>query len=177
MTSFAAEYEARCNAWSDIHAHLPRIYTETVAYTEPQIVELGVRSGNSTATFLAAVEKVGGHLWSVDPAVPAVPAEWHQSEMWTFIHGDDLIVDGRIPDGVDVLFIDTTHAYRQTAAEIAVYVPKVRSGGVILFHDTELAHPESEPDCEPFPVMRAIEDAGLICEYVAGCNGLGVVRR
>jgi hypothetical protein len=70
MTSFAAEYEQRCREWSDIVDHLPRLYDEVTRYREPQIIELGVRSGNSTAAFLAAVEKVGGHLWSVDPMVP-----------------------------------------------------------------------------------------------------------
>jgi hypothetical protein len=78
---------------------------------------------------------------------------------------------------VDVLFIDTTHAYAQTSLEIELYLPKVRPGGVVLMHDVELEHPELAPGDAAFPVRRAIEDAGLSYELVSGCNGLAVIRR
>ena len=40
------------------------------------------------------------------------------------------------PDGYfDCVFIDTTHTYEQTKAEIIAWEPKVRKGGLLTGHD------------------------------------------
>jgi hypothetical protein len=111
--NFHDEYLQRCSEWSDIVDHLPRLHAETARYTAPQVVELGVRSGNSTCAFLAAVETVGGLVWSVDPERAHVPPHWFDSDLWTFVQADDLKVVDEAPP-CDVLFIDTTHGYQQT---------------------------------------------------------------
>lgn len=172
-----AEYDMRRWMPSDIVQHLPRLYDEA-ARGDTVVVELGVRSGNSTAAFLAAVERHGGHVWSVDVDRPRVP--WHGHPQWTFTLGDDIAVADRLPD-CDVLFIDTSHHYGHTLAELDVYVPKVRAGGVVLLHDVELERPDGAPPDDPaFPVRAAVDDYvakhGLTVEYVAGCYGLGVIR-
>lgn len=163
---------------SDIVAHLQQLHDEVAAIPEAVVVELGVRSGNSTAAFLAAAEHNGGHVWSVDVNRPRVP--WHDHPHWTFIQGDDLDVADRLPD-CDVLFIDTSHHYRHTLAELALYMPKVKAGGVALFHDTELERPEGALIMDPpFPVRTALDEYcaghGLTVDYVPGCYGLGVIR-
>lgn len=174
----AGEYRARVAMWSDIQQHLPRLHAEA-SIPDAQIIDLGVRAGNSTAAFLAAVEKHGGHVYSVDVNTP--PSPFHGHPQWTFIAGDDLIVADQLPDQVDIVFIDTSHDYVQTCAELEVYVPKVRAGGVVLLHDTELEHPDASPVSDPsFPVRVAVDeyctDNGLTAEFVTGCNGLGVIR-
>jgi len=178
--TFADEFDLRRFEWSDIVDHMPRLRAEVERYTAPQVVELGVRSGNSTCAFLAGVETVGGHVWSCDVSPPRVPPHWFASPLWTFTQGDDLLLVEQAPP-CDVLFVDTTHAYAQTIGELVAYVPLVRPGGVILCHDTELERPELAPNDEPFPVRRAIE---AFCdgfgidgvEWVEGCNGLAVIR-
>ena len=179
---FWFEYEARCGHGSDISDHLPRLFAEVDRWEDPVVLELGVRSGNSTAAFLAAVEKNGGHVWSVDVSRPRVPMEWFESDIWTFIEGDDLGVADLLPQTVDVLFIDTSHAYRQTLLELELYAPRVRPGGVILLHDTELEFPEAgDAGDPPFPVAVAIREWATnravppMIEWVSGCYGLAVV--
>jgi len=172
------EYRMRCDLPTDIQQHLPRLHAEA-AIGNAQIIELGVRSGNSTAAFLAAVEEHGGHVWSNDLHPPPVP--WVGHPQWTFIAGDDLEIADQLPDDVDIVFIDTSHYFQQTAAELELYVPKVRPGGVLLLHDTELRHPEGRPWDDPdFPVRLAVDlycaEHDLTPEYVAGCYGLGVIR-
>ena len=174
----AGEYRARLVMWSDIQQHLPQLNAEA-STGDCVVIELGVRSGNSTAAFLAAVEQHGGHVWSVDIHPPPVP--WTGHPQWTFIAGDDLDVADQLPDMVDVVFIDTSHDYVQTCAELEVYVPKVRPGGVVLLHDVELEHPDASPaDDPPFPVRVAVtefcDEHGLTPEFVSGCYGLGVIR-
>jgi predicted O-methyltransferase YrrM len=171
------EYQMRCWMASDIVQHLPQLHSEA-STGDAVIIELGVRSGNSTAAFLAAVEKHGGHVYSVDLDRPPVP--WHGHEQWTFMQGSDLDLVGDLPE-CDVLFIDTSHTYGQTWAELETFVPKVKPGGVVLLHDTELECPaDSPPTDPPFPVKAAVDEYcvvnGLTPEYVAGCYGLGVIR-
>lgn len=176
----ATDYEMRCRESSDIADHLPRLYTEA-AIGNAQVIELGVRSGNSTAAFLAAVIKHGGHVWSVDIHNPQVPPEWFGFEQWSFILGDDLANEHLLPWDVDVLFIDTSHHYNQTLLELGTFGPHLRPGGVILLHDTELECPYDAPAGDPpFPVRQAVVDYcethGFDYELVEGCNGLGVIR-
>jgi cephalosporin hydroxylase len=45
------------------------------------------------------------------------------------------VPDGEIPASIDLLFIDTSHLYDHTMAELKRYAPRVRPGGWIVFHD------------------------------------------
>jgi predicted O-methyltransferase YrrM len=173
-----SEYDRRCVEPSDIFAHLPRLYAEA-SRPEVKVIELGVRSGNSTAAFLLAAQENDGFVWSVDVHPPQVP--WFGTECWQFVQGDDLWLHDQLPNDVDVVFIDTSHHYGQTQAELELYVPKVRPGGVVLLHDTELKHPENRPYTDPpYPVRVAVQeycvDHDLAPLFVPGCNGLGVIQ-
>ena len=149
-----AEYERLRQTPSDIYQHLPFFVTEVLRLEAKTVIELGTRSGVSTVAWLYALEQTGGHLWSVD-IDPAPPLD---AEHWTFLRGNDLSPDivSQLPEA-DIVFIDTSHAFDQTLAELNVYQHKVRPGGVILLHDTELARPEGVRG-RPFPVKRAIEE-------------------
>lgn len=177
--TFQAEYEARCLENSDIKDHLPFLFEQAAG---KQVIELGVRGGNSTAAFLAAVEKHGGHVWSVDIEWPHVPETWGDSDLWEFILGDDLTVDWLLPNEVDIVFVDTSHTFAQTFQELDTYAPKLRPGGVFLLHDVELERPDASPhDDPPYPVKAAVEQwsfaYGWAVEYRTGCWGLAVIHK
>jgi cephalosporin hydroxylase len=171
-------YAQRCATWSDIQHHLRYIHDTVVEQNAQTVVELGIRSGNSTAAFMAAVQKTGGHLWSVDVATPSWPLEFYGRDFATLIIGDDLAVADRLPDQIDVLFIDTSHHYEQTLAELNLYGPKAT---MILLHDTELEDPYMRPPTDPlFPLRTAIDDwcakTGRQWTNRTGCYGLGVIE-
>jgi predicted O-methyltransferase YrrM len=156
----ADDYAARLAVWSDIQDHMPRLHETASRYPEARVLELGVRSGNSTSAFLAAAAQVGGHVWSVDIAAPVVPGHWHRSPLWTLTVADDMTLTPRelLPHGlVDVLFIDTSHDYAHTLAELHRYVPAVAPGGTVLLHDTRLRAPPEAPPQDPYPVARALD--------------------
>ena len=175
-------YDDRCARPSDIVQHLPRLYSEA-SRPGVRVLELGVRSGNSTAAFLAAADQHGGRVVSVDINTPTVPPEFWQCGLWRFVKGDDLTLTGLVDEPVDVLFIDTSHHYGQTLAELRRFHTEVALDGCIILHDTELKNPEGAPASDPdFPVAAAIEDfvaefAEWDAEFVAGCYGLAVLRR
>lgn len=177
------DYELRCTVGSDIVGHLPYLHGRA-AQRGVCALELGVRSGESTAALLAAAEAHGGHLWSVDIEHPNVPEHWWGNPSWTFIEGDDLdhLVSDRCPTKLDLLFIDTSHRYRHTRDELTLYGERVRSGGVILLHDTDLeVAPGSVADEDRgYPVRRAVEDwcrpRFLKPDFREGWHGLGVIE-
>lgn len=138
-------YYSRLQPWSDIQTQMPILLEIASGYPEVKILELGVRSCKSTAAFMLAAERTGGHVWSVDVNPPEAPEECWEP-FWTFTLGNDLEVPLEDLPRPDVLFIDTDHTFDQTVAELRRFVPLVAEGGVVLMHDTLLTwdHPEYE---------------------------------
>ena len=164
---------------SDIAAHFPTMAALVAEHDVRAVLELGVREGHSTACWLYHVAG-RGQVWGVD-------LEWLLPPRARLnpIVGNDMDPDvfAQTPDRVDLLFIDSSHAYDHTVQELAMYGAKVKPGGVIVLHDTENEHPEvTNPaiaDQEPFPVRRAAQEyaAAKGFKYVehAGSYGLGVI--
>lgn len=170
-------YEKACTTPSDIYEHLP-LFVELCRLLDAKtVIELGTRGGVSTVGWLYGLELTDGHLWSVD----IDPAPEFSHERWTFIQGNDLDRDvfNALPDNADVVFIDTSHEYEQTCAELRVYRWKVRTGGRIVLHDTELAHPYGLPIRPRYPVKAAVEEfcaeEALTWHNYPNCFGLGVI--
>jgi predicted O-methyltransferase YrrM len=135
-------YRERLAIWSDIQDHLEYLHDAVLAYEEPVVIELGVRSGNSTAALLSACEETGGRLWSADINPPTVPSEFFAGP-WELAMGDSVspaVLDW-MPEQCDVLFVDTSHTVEQTLAELNAYMPRVKPGGIALFHDTQWEYP------------------------------------
>lgn len=176
-TSVDDIYWQRATTPSDIVEHLEYLYNTVVNSHAQVVVELGVRSGNSTAALLAAVELTGGHLYSVDIGFPDWPLEFYRSKHSTLIIADDLKVADQMPDDIDILFIDTSHHYEQTLAELRLYGPRATT---ILLHDTELEHPYQAPPSDPsYPVKAAVEawcvETGRVWSNRQNCWGLGTI--
>jgi predicted O-methyltransferase YrrM len=179
MSPLAELHATNCATPSDINEHLPTL--ATIATHADHVVELGARSGLSTAAWLVGLAKSGGRLTSVDIS-PAPDIGTHDN--WRHIQGDDTdpAVMAQV-DGCDVLFIDTSHAYEHTLWELRNWSAKVRPGGIIVCHDTELQRPwdppcpETDPD---FPVATAIKEFCAERGYKwinrPGCWGLGIIE-
>jgi cephalosporin hydroxylase len=171
-----SQYVRACATPSDIYEHLPTFVGLVEELEATTVIELGTRGGVSTVAWLYGLEKTDGHLWSVD----IDPAPEFEHGRWTFIQGNDLDpqIVGQLPLA-DIVFIDTSHHYEQTVAELNVYRWKVRPGGKIVLHDTELARPEGAPPRPRYPVRTAVEefcsDEGLAWMNYPNCWGLGIV--
>jgi cephalosporin hydroxylase len=136
---------------SDIQSMIKPMYDLTCEIKPTVIVELGVRWGNSTVSWLAYCytvgESAGARLYSVDTE------DCHVAKMiigalglinkWYFTQMNDIDYVKTCTWGmnrgnkcIDLLFIDTDHTYELTRKELELYSPYVRKGGVILFHDS-----------------------------------------
>lgn len=177
--SLTAEYERLCQTPSDIYLHLPRMAALVDELQAQHVIELGTRTGVSTVAWLHALEKTGGRLTSVDiDERPPIGLHPH----WTFIQGDDCdpaVIEMLEP--ADIVFIDTSHHYRHTVRELAIYRWLVKPGGVICCHDTELPIPEGAPPGDPlYPVKRAVQEFvaenGFDWFNIPECWGFAVIK-
>jgi predicted O-methyltransferase YrrM len=125
---------------NDISHHLLTMSLIVHEFGVKNIVELGTRSGNSTLALLEAAHANRGRVVSVDiedckearARVKAAGLEEH----WSFIVGDDLKLDQKLlPDPIELLFIDTSHLYAHTLAELNRFGRGMREGSWILLHD------------------------------------------
>ena len=164
-------YQQHLATPSDIQHHLPLLFS----LAKGNVLELGTRGGVSTAALLAGVERQGGTVWSIDidPACADV-AKGHRQ--WIFTQGDSrdekltaLMAKEKIQ--IDLLLIDTFHAFEVTQAELALWHTLIRPGGTICMHDTET-----------FPgVRRAAQEfaarMGWPITFVLPCHGMAVITR
>lgn len=184
MTFDIAEYDHRLTGfWSDIQGHMPFLKETAESYDRPVIIELGVRSGQSTSALLAGIAGNGGELWSCDIDQPSVPEHWRDLPEWHLLVADDLSPEAQawLPAQCDVLFIDTSHTVEQTLGELRAYVPRVKPGGIVLLHDTEWAPQGDEQLAEPGgPVAEALNtycaETGRSWVNRAGSYGMGVLK-
>ena len=160
-------------SWYQIYRHIevtdwliPWFFALGAHTNGGKVGEIGMRGGSSTVAFLMGVSKVNGHLWSMDiePCGDAIRnieafgfSPWH-----TFMQGNSLEMD--FPEPLDVLFIDGDHHYEGVKGDYDRHYPKVKSGGIILFHDT-LSCPDD--------VGRLCEERGIMT-IPYGKSGLGV---
>jgi predicted O-methyltransferase YrrM len=166
--------------------HVPTLYMLTVENNYKNVVELGVGEGylgQSTFAFLCAVERTNGHVFSMDIG----PCDFTVQEVkriglderWTFLLGDDrgdnfvdVLHDNEpveyVAEPIDLLFIDTSHTYAQTMAELKKYEPRVKTGGMIILHDINsfppvaIAVDEYFADREDITVYEWYNDDGLV---------------
>lgn len=166
-TAAQGAYLTHCATQSDIQHHLPLLF----ALAQGNVVELGTRTGVSTAALLAGIELKGGTLTSIDiDERSAQVAAGHP--LWRFIRGSS--IEQRIAEAVeqpiDLLLVDTLHTGPHVAAELALWGPKMKPGGTICIHDPET-----------FPGVRVAAEAfcdamGWPVTFVLPCNGMAVIE-
>lgn len=205
-SSHLHEIRALAAAPSDINEHLETMYVEAVLSRPKLIVELGVRSGVSTAVFEKVADVYGSVIISADlndcSRVSGHP-RWH------FVRDDDVHFAGifreycsqhAIDSRIDLLFIDTSHYYDHTVEEMRVWFPLLSGSATVIFHDTNLRHLGKRKDgCFALSwdnqrgVIRAIEEhlgiqinedvecteiaSGWLLRHWPHCNGLTILSR
>jgi len=134
----------RARVLTDISHHLPTLFAMALAAEPRLVVELGIRGGDSTFVFSRVARRLGATLVSVDIDDCSDVCD---DPDWIFVQEDDLALARRFPEwcarrglpsAVDVLFVDTTHAYEQTRAELDAWMPHLAPSGRAIFHDSNM---------------------------------------
>lgn len=119
----------------------------------PVFLELGVQKGVSTKKFLEICKKKNGKLFSVD--VDDCSNILNDIN-WNFFHtrDDDFdFIKSKIPDKIDVLFIDTIHEASHVQKLFYEYFDIVKMNGYIFIDD--ISH---------LPYQKGLERDNFYCE-------------
>lgn len=130
---------------SDIASHLPTIFAHTVLQKPDMIIEAGVREGDSTKAFAKAMSFSEARLIGLD--IESCPdTAYAKLKNSQFMQMDDLqfpnyyqSVPSLKSHNLDIIFIDTSHYYDHTLAEISKFVPVLAKNGFLLFHDSYMS--------------------------------------
>lgn len=163
---------------SDICEHLELLYSLVLGLKAKLVIELGIRTGQSTVALLEAVHETKGRLISVDTdhcedAVRMINS-YKLSDCWSFVQDDDIEFGSRWNgDPTDLIFIDTSHEYSHTKKEIEIFERLLRPGGLMVFHDTVSFHDGVYVPIQEFLSTRS----SYRFDNRTNCNGLGIITK
>ena len=101
----------------------------------PIILELGVQKGRSTKKFLDICKKNNGKLFSIDIDDCS---NIINDKSWNFYQTRDdnfEYIKSKIPEKIDILFIDTLHEANHVKRLINEYYPIIKKNGFIFIDD------------------------------------------
>lgn len=187
-----------------INDHLVTIFFESIGVSPKLIVELGVRSGNSTFVLERVAKLFGSRMISVDIEDCLYRSSYGA---WTFVRRDDIDFAREFQKTymyqepcIDVLYIDTNHEFEHTCREIDAWFPLLSKKAKVFFHDTNMTSLFLRKDRSvgigwnnKRGVMRAIERYfdksfeekkdfndfcnGWLIKHHSFCNGLTILEK
>ncbi len=101
----------------------------------PQILEFGVREGNSTKFFLDLCKQNDGKCFSVDINDYS---KLFNDVNWKFIHSSDdnyNFIKNQIPSKFDIIFLDTLHVAEHVEKIIYNYYDMLKKDGYFIIDD------------------------------------------
>ena len=145
----------KADEYSYIHEHLETLNMLKRLFKPNTILEIGTGRGDSTLAFADACAMNGkGHIISLDTkdcgiAEDLIIFDEELGNYVSFIKSDSLKLD--IQGGIDILFIDGLHTYKQVKKELEKYERSVEDQGFIIFHDSNnFAHPGVQEAIQEF---------------------------
>lgn len=136
---FLESIRERMNINTDISSHLDTLYLKALEMNPKRIVELGVRSGESSRMFSYVAQETNCEVFGLDIDT----CDYSFVHNGKFFQGDDCKFANYYPiiygtKNIDILFIDTSHYYDHTVQEIRSWFPHLSDKSLVIFHDTNL---------------------------------------
>ena len=138
----------------DSDRHVLTCFSITMQIHAKKILELGVRTGNTTLPFLCAAKELGGMVHSVDLDATTFRCPDELRVYWKFFQSDAIAwLDQQAREGCqyDLIYIDDWHAYDHVKRELELIESMVTPSSVILLHDLMYSgthpHYRSDPEC------------------------------
>ena len=131
----------------DSDKHLLTFYSLALNIGAKQILELGVRDGNSTVPWILAANELGGHVDSVDLEATRWQCPDTFRHLWNFTQSDAIaFLEKCVAEQrqYDLIYIDDWHAYAHVKRELELVEHLITPSGVILIHDT--MYGDTQPD-------------------------------
>lgn len=155
-----------------------------------KVVEIGSWKGMSTSVLAKTVKPFNGTIFAVDhwagsDGVPQHTQAKTNDILSTFRYNmkalgvldiiHPMVMNSKtaasifVDDSIDMVFIDADHRYSQAKADIEMWYPKLKSGGIICGHDSEEKYTK-------FGEYKAVVDQHLEEDVIVGICHPGVVK-
>ena len=131
----------------DSDRHVLTCFSMAMQIHAKKILELGVRTGNTTLPFLCAAKELGGMVHSVDLDATTFQCPDDLRVYWKFFQSDAIAwLEQQCNQGAqyDLIYIDDWHAYDHVRRELEIIDSMVTPSSVILLHD--LMYSNAQPD-------------------------------
>jgi predicted O-methyltransferase YrrM len=122
----------------DSDKHLLTMYSIALSINAKNILELGVRNGDTTLPYLLAVEENNGYLESVDVNESSFECPTELKNLWSFYKTDAIaFLQDKVLENkkYDLIYIDDWHSYEHVKKELELIDQLIRPGSVVLLHD------------------------------------------
>ena len=136
------------------------------------VYEIGVGAGMSTNALLCAMKRTGGMLVSCDVCdCDSVVRDSELREHWRFLHmpSTQMATTERVK--ADMVYIDGSHDYNMVIYDEALFMPRLRKKGLMVFHDWK-----SVPS-GPGRVCLGMAKSGVEIVMVPTLHGIAIARR
>lgn len=128
----------------DTDQHVLTLFSIALGMRSKRILELGVRTGNTTLPFLMAAEQTGGMVHSVDLEPTSFRCPDDLRVYWRFYQSDAIKwLEDNQHQQYDIVYIDDWHSYPHVKRELEFVQHMITPSSVILLHDLMYsgAHP------------------------------------
>lgn len=129
--------EMTLNGNGDSDKHIMTLFSIALGGKSKNIIELGVRNGNTTLPLILAAKLNGGKVTSVDINETEFQCPKDLKDIWTFVKSDAVEFLSKINpnETIDLLYIDDWHSYDHVKKEIEILDTLVSPSTIILLHD------------------------------------------
>ncbi len=173
------------SAWTE---HAPFAYWLIEAHRPSLLVELGTHWGYSFFAFCQAIRDLGlsTRCFAVDTWQGDDQAGHYEEEVFESISGYNdahysafaslmrATFDAAAPSfadrSIDLLHIDGRHGYEDVSHDFALWLPKLSSRGIVVFHDVS----ERKPDFDVWRLWSELREKYPHFEFEHG-HGLGII--
>jgi len=145
----------------DSDRHVLTCFSMAMQIHAKKVLELGVRTGNTTLPFLCAAKELGGMVHSVDLDATTFRCPDDLRVYWKFFQSDAISwLEQQRDQGAqyDLVYIDDWHAYDHVRRELEIIDSMVTPSSIILLHD--LMYSNAQPDYRSDPSTADAQWAG-----------------
>jgi hypothetical protein len=121
----------------DSDRHLMTLFSIALSSKAKNIIELGVRGGDTTSPLLLAAHLNEGTLHSVDIEKTNFIPDKTLIKNWKFYQQDTIkfLENWKVSTNIDLIYIDDWHAYNHVKKELNILDILVSPSTIILIHD------------------------------------------
>lgn len=125
---------------SDLGSNAYVLYEQIKDKKNSVFVDLGVRNGYSSAILSINSKNHNNKIYGIDVTFDDFISDIVEKDNYLQIEGDSSSV-GKYSEieelnQIDFLFVDTLHVREQVLCELYYWVPKLKNGATIAFHDS-----------------------------------------